>query len=330
MSRQRRHIVSNSLYEITFRAKDSLPLVCTRYMSLLIYSVLARVQRNHKVILHHYIFEGSHCHIICTAKDANECQAFYGELQKQLTEAIKRLLGLENLSIWEGRPSVIRLPTLDDAMLKIGYIYANPSNDDIESSIDLYPGVSSWESYLCANSLDSCATSIHPWIRQPMVPKLPSRSVTSRQDEEICRKMLSAARKTHVLYVYPLAWIKHFIENASAAEIASITKGINDNLRAREAENSRRRAASGKRVLGAQKLKTQPLLKPHTPKKKERKIFVQSIHKEVRLGIIEEMKQINILCRRVYEKWKSRDFTDIWPPGCFPPPLPRQANAIEL
>jgi hypothetical protein len=299
-------------------------------MRLLVLSALARVQRNNKVILHHYIFEGSHPHIICTAKDASQCQAFYGELQKQLTESIKRLLGLEQLSIWEGRASVIELPTLDDAMLKIGYLYANPSNDDLESTIELYPGVSSWETYFSTNSVDTCVSSAHPWIRQPMIPKLPAASVTSKQDEFICKKMLSAVKKSHIIELYPLAWITHFIRDPSNEEVARIKAGITDNLRAREEGNLRRRASSGKQVFGARRLKRQQLLKPHAPKKKERKIFVQSIYKEVRQGIIDEMKYIDSLCREIYQRWKVRDFSVIWPPGCFPPPLPPQANAISL
>lgn len=330
MPRTRRYFKSNSLYEIIFRAREGLPFACTRYMRLIANGILARVQRDNKVILHHFLLEGSHPHIICTAKDANQCQKFYGQFQKQLTDAIKRLLGRSHLSIWEGRASVIEIPTLNDAISKIGYLYANPSNDDLETCIEQYPGISSWPTFLEAESIDEAVCSEHPWIQLPMIPTLSSTSVTAREDDSLCRQMLSLAKKSHVLEVYPNLWIMRFIDNPTAEDLADVNKRILEDLRLREKANNERREKSKKSVLGAARLRKQPLLSPHTPKKNSRKIFVQSIYKEIRLQIIAELRQIDALCREVYRLWKQGDFSVPWPPGTFPPPLPPMANAISF
>jgi hypothetical protein len=40
------------------------------------------------------------------------CELLYCEVQKKITEAIKRLLGLHHLRIWEGRVTVIEIRDL--------------------------------------------------------------------------------------------------------------------------------------------------------------------------------------------------------------------------
>lgn len=328
MPRQRRYIKSNSLYEITFRSRDTLPFACTELMKVILQGILARIQRDNKVTVHHYIFEGSHPHILCTANDADQCQKFYGQLQKQITDSIKRLLGLEHLNIWDGRASVIEIGSLEDAIDKIGYLYSNPSNDDLETCIEQYPGVNSWNATLEAGSVNEAIQSEHPWIQLPMIPALPSSSVTAKQDSAVCEKMLAQAKYTHSLRVYPYQWLRCFLENPTEEDLKRVKAAALENLRRREKENSERRAENCKKVLGAARLRRQPLLKPHTPKKKGRKIFVQSMFREVRQRIIENIKQVDELCRKVYQKWKVGDFSVLWPPGTFPPPLPPMANAV--
>jgi len=326
MPHTRRFIKSNTVYEISFRARDCLPFACTGYMKLLIYSALARVQRDNKVLLHHFIFEGSHPHIICTAKDAYQCQEFYGQLKKQLTDSCKRLLGLKHLQLWEDRAAVIEIPTLEDAIDKIGYLYSNPSNDDLASSIDRYPGVSSWKDFQTAENADTCIRSDHPWIQLPMIPKLPSLSVTPKQDKFLCRQMSSKAKQSHTLEVYPLQWIQRFIPNLTPKVTARVTREVLENLAAREAANSRRRQLTGKKPMGATKLRSQPAFKPHKSKKQGRKIHVQSRVREIRLAMIKELQAVSDRCRQVYKRWKAGDFSVPWPAGTFPPPLPPLAN----
>jgi hypothetical protein len=298
-------------------------------MQAIIMSVLARVQRDQKVILHHFIFEGSHPHIICTARDALLCQRFYGELKKQLTDSIKRLAGIKHLSLWERRANVSEIPSLEDAITKIAYVYTNPSNDDLCNSIEEYPGVSSWKVFGgVPNTADSYVVSEHAWIRQPHIPKLPSRSLSVKQDRAILKKMLISTESKHELRVYPNSWINCFIQNPSDEDVFEATKEIVFRVAKIEAANIKRRKGQRKGVIGVAALMNQPLLKPHRPRKKGRKIFVQSQSRPLRLALIRERKVIESLCREVYRRWSRGDFTICWPPGTFPPPLPPMASAI--
>ncbi|MCB0317325.1 MAG: hypothetical protein KDD56_01110, partial [Bdellovibrionales bacterium] len=85
MPRVRRQVISNCMYEVCFRAKESIPLVATEYMKLLISSILARTQRDHKVVICHDIWNGSHPHIILVTKDSQQLINFVSEVQKKLT-----------------------------------------------------------------------------------------------------------------------------------------------------------------------------------------------------------------------------------------------------
>jgi hypothetical protein len=298
-------------------------------MNSIIKSTLARIQREQKVILHHYIIEGSHPHIVCTAQDALLCQRFYGELQKQLTDAIKRLAGIEHLNLWEGRANVSEIPTYEDALKKIAYVYTNPSNDDLCNHIEEYPGVSTWKAFQGAgSSTESYVSSQYAWIRQPNIPKLPSRSLSDRQDRRIQKEMLLLAETHHELKIYPHKWLNCFVNKPSSEDVIDANNQILSKIHDIEALNAKTRKEQGKGVMGATALRNQPLLKPHNPKKKGRKIFVQSMSKAVRLALIRERKLIEALCREVYRRWASGDFTVPWPPGTFPPPLPPMASAV--
>ena len=72
---------------------------------------------------------------------------FYGEIQKRITDMLKRLLGLEYLEIWEGEPTVAEILDLEKAIERIAYFYANPAQDKLVDSIEEFPGFSSWYDY---------------------------------------------------------------------------------------------------------------------------------------------------------------------------------------
>jgi REP element-mobilizing transposase RayT len=48
------------------------------------------VQRDEKVELNAYFWMSNHPHIIVRVKDTQAATRFYGEIKKQLTEALKR------------------------------------------------------------------------------------------------------------------------------------------------------------------------------------------------------------------------------------------------
>jgi len=136
------------------------------------------------------------------------------------------------------------------------------------------------------------------------------------------------AKTSHRLTVYPHSWLSRFIDNPAREDVQQVKQQIVANLRERERENAVYRKKHRIKVMGAQKLRAQPLLKPHKPKKTGRKVFVQTVFKQLRLALLEERRALDRLCREIYQYWCRGDFSVAWPPGTFTPPLPPRASAL--
>ncbi|MDZ4785291.1 MAG: hypothetical protein SGJ02_04355 [bacterium] len=330
MPRRRRRIISNTCYEICFRARATLPFVAYLIIKLIIGAAIARTQRDNKVILCHDIWNGSHPHIIIVAKDSQQCVNFYSEIQKKITDALKRLVGLNHLQIWEGFPMVAEIADLDAAKERISYLYANPAQDNLVDSIEKFPGYSSWEDFnKCFNFLKAESKKVFPWIRLPSIPKLISPCLSSTQDSNFVRLVTRRNKEKHLLVRKPNQWMSCFgIE--TDADVENINKDIVRRIREREELSRLKRKVENKPLMGISKLCSQPILKFHVSKKKERKIFLLSSIRKLRVQLIKEFQEFCILCRECYLDWMSGKINVEWPPGAFRPPLPPLVNLLPI
>ncbi len=326
MPRQRKRVISGKLYQILFRARKDLPLPPTHSMNSILESIVARVQQVYPVILSHFIFMGNHPHILAIPLDADDFKSFYDLVEKELTEAIKKLTGLEYANIWEGSPKVTLIASVDDLVTELGYIYANPATADLEDTIERYPGVSTWQQFLKARpERKATVKKLCPWIRRPMIEKLPGRALTFAQDNFYAKGMLKKAKKSsHPLTISPYAWAKTF--HIEDSELPAIREKIIKEVRANEAAARELRREKGKRVIGRNKLRKTPVLAPHKPKKKGPALCVIAQDKDLRLMLLEEFKHFCNLCCEAYEAWRRGDMTVEWPPGAYKPPPPRTVN----
>ena len=329
MGRRRRLIKSNHCYELCFRARQGLPLVAYNLVNFLISSILARVQRDNKVTLCHDIWNGSHAHLIIVAHDAEQCRQFYGQVQKKLTEGIKRLLGLRHLNLWEGTPLVAELPDFETVKNRIVYLYSNPAQDNLEESIERFPGYSSWQDYKrCLGQLADKVTNEYPWIRLPTIPRLSSPVLSSSQDARLVNELFNSNRETmHELTREPNRWMKCF-DVFSEEDVSQINQEILNRIKEHEHFLLVKRNHTGQKVIGAKKLRYQPIMKNHQPKKYSRKVFVITSVNQLRTDRILERKHFSKRCTYCYQRWKIGDYSVEWPPGAFKPPMPPHANRI--
>ncbi len=325
MARTRRFIQSGGCYDISFRARSTLPFVAYDVIREIIASSLARAQRDDKVVLCHDIWEGSHPHLIIVAKDKAQCVNFYSEIQKKITDSLKRLLGLNYLNIWEGRPHVALIADLDKAIEQIAYLYSNPAQDNLVESIDSFPGYSSWRGFKNSiNNLEAETKETVPWIRLPTIPKAPSNVLTFDQDRALVRLIRKANKKTHTLRRNPNLWMKCFgVEDSN--DVEEINQRILEQIQLNEEDARQKRTTP---VMGSSKLRSQPILKPHKPKKHSRKVFVLSSVAELRIAIMAKFYEICKECRRCYERWLQGDFKVEWPSGVFKPSVPSNSNYL--
>jgi hypothetical protein len=326
--RGRRYIESGAVYELCFRAKSTLPLVAYKCLNFIIQCVLARVQRDEKVILCHDIWNGSHPHLIVVSRDSLQLINFISEVQKKITDIIKRLLGLDYLEIWDGSPSIIKIGDLDAVIERIAYLYANPAQDNLETCIEKFPGASSWEDFQGSlTSLTAEVSKLYPWIRLPSVPQVRSAILSRDEDLEVLNLLKGSNKQLHRLTRSPNAWMEYFgVKDDS--EVERINSRIIQLLRLKEGAANTVREIEGTSILGAARLQSQPILKPHTPKKRERKIFIISTIKEIRLEFIDRMRWFRRVCRECWERWRAGEFSVTWPPEAFKPPLPPTLNLL--
>ena len=328
MGRNRRRIISGRAYEVCFRAREGIPFVTNHLMNLVVKSVLARKQHDNKVNICHDIWNGSYAHMLLIALDAKNFFKFLGEIQKEITEIIKRLLGIEQLNLWEGSPTVIDVLDLEAGINRIAYFYANPAQDDLVNNIEKYPGVSSWNDFQRAdNTVNATHTEHYPWLRLPSIPLLDSPSLTNQQSLYLCEVLRKENTQLHELVRKPNLWMKSF-GVTSDEDVEEANKKILERLRIRELEAEELRKKSGKSVIGIDRLIVQPIMKAHKPKKKDRKIFCISTYADLRISFIKGFKRFCEECRTCYEKWLTGDFTIEWPPGAFKPPIRPSYNVL--
>ena len=328
MPRRRRYYEAGGLYEITIRTRKDLPFPCKQSIILLIKSALARTQRDVKVRLVHIVWMGNHAHILVICSDARQLTNFYGELQKKITDYMKRLLDLNYLDLWEGSPSVIRIADLEAAKERVAYFYANPARANLVDSIAKYPGYSSFRAFAdTTHKLLNRHTEKVRWIRCPAVPKVPTRNLSECQDRHLTETLLKSAQVSHGLTIFPNLWMACFGVKETD-EIRQVNQEIVQRIEALEAQARELRREKGIKPLGVSALIKQPLMLPHTPKKYSRRIFVIARSKEIRIKYIKFVQSICEKCQELYQRRKRLDFSFAWPPGTFPPPLPMFGNAL--
>ena len=328
MPRARRQIVAKQPYELCVRTRTGLPFPPNGVINLLIKSGIARVQRDCKVILCHQTWMGNHAHILVVAQDAENFKRFYTELQKYVTECLKRLLGIEHLLLWEGRPMVAIIGDAGEVINRIAYIYANPARANLVDSIELYPGVSSFrvfERFLNGRVEDSYTEEV-PFIRISSIEKLGTRVVTPGQERNLLSQMTEEATETHLLVIQPNLWMTCF--GITDDKVSFYNNEAMQTLRSNEAGSRKERIEKGFSTFGAEKLKIEPIYKPHIPKKKERKIYFLASTKEIRLQLYYAYQEFAALCKAALLSYLAGDSSVDWPPGSFKPPLTTLANAL--
>lgn len=319
--RHRRMYRSNAVYELCFRTRTGLPLPPRPLLNMIIRSALARTQRNKKVVLSKHVWMGNHPHILVMAKNINELTRFHEELKKRITDSIKKLLGKKYLNLWQGRTMVAEILDLDKAIERIAYMYLNPSTADLVESVGDYPGVCSWKHFLtCPPSIGATIEEEVPWVRVPILPKLPSAQISKKAEKRMVRELSAAAQERHILETQPFAWLKAF-DITDPEEIERVRARIVQRVADGEKENRRRRRIEKKNVFGLDALENMSLDAKHLPKKRSPNIFCLSSIQELRIAFIEAYRAFCARCVEAFEASKA-GLAAQWPPEAFVPALP--------
>ena len=122
------------------------------------------------------------------------------------------------------------------------------------------------------------------------------------------------------LTIKPLAWLKVY-GVTDPCKIECIRQRIISEVYAEEAKLAQERREQGRSVLGAHKLRHQEYLKSHTPKKKERRIFLICGNHSLRPKLLKIFDDIFDACRKCYLDLKA-GLPHEWPVGTSIPWVP--------
>ena len=297
---------------------SQLILVRATYSQIIFYSYSNIIHWNNSNYFFLHYFLG--CHAPGGGK-------FYGQLQKQLTEAVKRLLGLTDLSLWKSNSaSVVELVDEETICFRIAYFYANPASANLVGRIEKYPGLSSWKEFKRnLNAIDAASTTTHAWIRLPMIEKLRSLNVSAAEDHDICAKWLQDATEYHDFTIYPNAWMEAFnIEGEE--QVRATNKKILLYVRLLQKNATAKRIAENKTIMHPTVLAQQPIDMTYIPKKPSRRIVTYSLEPKVLSYLLEQYEIFCEECAKCYESWKQGDFSVEWPEGALKPPFPNTQN----
>lgn len=323
MSRMIRVVSENTLYEIVPRAREGLPLPPTETTNQLITGILARTQRDDKVTLCNFVDMNNHAHQHVIPADPHKHTKFYMEYQKKVTDTVRKLTKLRRLQLWEERPGVCMIAELEDAIKRLIYIFLNPTRAGLVASIDEYPGLSTWHAFkTCEASVEAEVRAEAHWTPVSVMTPLPAGNrLSSANDRQMAQSLKDTTGTVRcALIVKPLAWLKVY-GVTSPIQIEAIRQRIIETVYAEEAAIAKQRLQDGKGTLGAERLKQQPYLKPHTPKEKERRIFIICGNDELRPVLISAHESIADRHRKCYRLLKE-GLPHEWPPGTFIPWVP--------
>ena len=317
MPKNRKLFLNNTCVFVTTRVISGLPFVAKHYMELILWGILARAQKHCPIKVCHFICMGNHFHFLLVVEDPEQISAFIDRVKTESAHAVNRLLGRRKTPLWEDGFDSPTILDFETAIRYIVYIYANPARANLIQSIKQYPGVSSWQMYQSKSCHRSSA-----WIKRNHIHKIPRRDLSGIEEKLFCNQLHRHVRAYHNFTLSPDAWMECF------PETRTMTPDETNELVLSALNDAEQRITTERKVpiLGVNRLTTQSIYKPFTPKKYSKRMVCLSKSIDLRANFISRYRGLCAQAKKVYQRWKLFDFSIAFPSGLFLPSLPRASN----
>ena len=306
----------------TISLEEGLLLLANPLCQAIVKSCLAAARELYPVRICHVLVEATHIHLVLVVIDPDHVDAFFRHFKTESAHMINGLLGRNKRTVWcEGYDSPIVL-TPARAMMAIAYLYANPAKDNLETSIDRYPGFSSWRMFVSG-------TLTRQWkrLRRPEFTPIRRDANNLRGYTKLAEQLVEASDEVQTFTLEPNAWMESFGYH-EPEEQQRLNNQLIERIRSLEDRAERKRQRERKRVMGRDRLIAQVFDTSYRPNRTGRRMWCLSEKRSVRLEFIEFFKALMAKARAVRERWKLGDVTVPYPPGLYPPSMPKLANAI--
>ena len=306
----------------TFSLEEGLLLLANPLCQAIIKSCLACACLKYPVKVCHIIVEATHIHLVLVVIDPDHVQGFFRHFKTESAHMINGLLGRDKRTLWcEGYDSPIVL-TPKRAVIAIAYLYANPAKDNLESSIDRYPGFSSWKMFQSGQ-----LTRQWKRLRRPQFKPIPRDANNLRGFTKRAEEILAASEEMQTFTLEPNAWMEVFGYD-SPEQQQKVNELLIARIRTLEERADMKRTQQRRRVMGRDRLIAQVFDTTYRPKRIGLRMWCLSERRSVRVEFIRFFKALMQRARAVRDRWKLGDFTVPYPPGLYPPSMPKLANAI--
>ena len=113
----------------------------------IIKSCLAAAQLLYAVTICHLLTQATHIHMILVVKNPDHVPSFIRHFKTESAHMLNRILSRRKRTFWYDGTDTPTVLTLRRALVAIAYLFANPVKDNIESTIENYPGFSTWKKH---------------------------------------------------------------------------------------------------------------------------------------------------------------------------------------
>ena len=307
--RNRRFYVHNTVLSITSRTERNLPFTPCKLINTAIWGILARAQELYEISVCHFAFMANHFHMIVVVKNPSHVSPFIGHIKLETASMINRLCGLRQNTVWiDGFDTPIVL-TPDKAIDRIRYIYHNPTRAHLVSSINDYPGVSSWHMYR-----SNIKETKHLWLKRSEFYQVDNlHALSESAQSRIITKMAGDEPKYIPFTLEPNAWMDCF------PEFANINKEEFNKKLIKEILIGEREIQHEHGIIGGERLKTQPVNKEFKSVKYSKKFLCMSSNIELRKRYIGMFKHVSQLAYDAYRSIKQGVCNIIFPAGTLMP-----------
>jgi hypothetical protein len=141
--------------------------------------------------------------------------------------------------------------------------------------------------------------------------------------------MLDEATDEQIFTLEPNAWLEAF-GVSDPLERQRFNERLIERVRHLEERAAKLRGKSHKRVIGRERLISQVLDTTYRPRRKGRGMWCLSERRSIRMAFIRFFKELKRAAGAVRRRWALGDRTVPYPPGLYPPSMPKLANVVGL
>jgi REP element-mobilizing transposase RayT len=328
MPRPPKFYFPGKIYYITTSVEEGFMFPPNELTREYILKSLAQAQTRHKIEIVDIIVQPTHIHIMVRVLDPTDAAKFMERFKTETAHVVNRILGRKKKTVWcEGYDSPL-IPDLATAIDRIAYIYANPSNDNGEDTIEAFPGFNTFSSRKWMASgelpLDDIEVTTYHLARSDFIP------VMDHTPEGYNRYRLNLVqnKKKNTVTFSPNALFKAF-GITDEKEIRQLNAFIVAEVRKREEKNRSLREAAGRTVIGAKKLRETPIGTHYVPNRKGRRMRVHCKDVKLRKEVLADLRAMVEKRDEVRELRRKGDYSRRYPIGMFPPYEFRLAEYIR-